>query len=269
MSIEKALAVAMSLILTMMSGTASADAELGNPRSSYGLGSAEYLEGRNVLYSLFVDTPEGVWQPEEKEQTLSKLRIAAEYIEDAAAEYGVDTELIYDWQECVDLTGQTWSDLIIRDGEDFESRLDDEIALWLKKIVDYEKLKKVHEAEGAALLVFLNQPGVSYAIVFDGTDNPKESLIMFQGESPAVYAHEIMHLFGAHDLYEGAEYTAEVSAYVKEAYPLEIMYCVTDQNGNSYEDKIVNTLSPITAYHLGWIDEIDEIERFPQLKRID
>lgn len=269
MSIEKALALAMSLIMTMMSGTTSAAEELGNPRSSYGLGSAEYLEGRNVLYSLFVDTPEGIWQPEEKAQALAKLRVAADYIEDAAAEYGVDTELIYDWENDTDLIGQTWTELMIRDGEDFENRLDEEIALWLKKIVDYERLKKVYEADGAALLVFVDQPGVSYAIVFDGTDNPKESVIMFQGESPAVYAHEIMHLFGAHDLYEGAEYTAEVSAYVKETYPLEIMYRVTDKSGNSYDEKIVNILSPITAYHLGWIDETEEIERFPQLKRTD
>ena len=39
--------------------TAAQEEELpGTPRSSYGLGSAAYLEDCNLLYSLFVDTPE-------------------------------------------------------------------------------------------------------------------------------------------------------------------------------------------------------------------
>ncbi|MBQ8596597.1 MAG: hypothetical protein IJ409_02285 [Lachnospiraceae bacterium] len=263
----KVLALAMCLIVTLMSNGALGEEELGNPRSSYGLGSAKYLEGTNVLYSLFVDTPDAVWQQADKEAALEKLQIATEYIEEAAGEYGVDAELICDWQENVDLSGQTAVDFPIRDGEDFEDRLDEEIAYWVENTVDYEVLKETHGAEGAALLVFVNNPSVSYAIVFDGTDNPKESVIMFSKEAPAVYAHEIMHLFGAHDLYEEAEFTSEVCAYVRETYPLEIMYRVTDVQGKSYDDEIVNTLSPITAYHLGWVDEIEEIILFPQLVR--
>ncbi len=263
----KTLALAMSLIVTLVSSGALGEEELGNPRSSYGLGSAKYLEGRNVLYSLFVDTPETSWEQEDKELALKKLQIATEYIEEAAEEYGVDAELICDWSEDIDLCGQTSIGFSVRDGEDFEEPLDEAIAYWVEHDVDYDALKQAHQAKGAALLVFINNPSVSYAIVFDGTDNPKESVIMFSKEAPAVYAHEIMHLFGAHDLYEEAEYTAEVSFYVREIYPLEIMYRVTDLQGNAYDDKIVNMLSPITAYHLGWVDEIEELELFPELIR--
>lgn len=263
----KTLALSMCLIVTLMSNGAFGEEELGNPRSSYGLGSAKYLEGRNVLYSLFVDTPSSDWQPEEKERALEKLQIATEYIEEEAKAYGVDTELICDWKENTDLSGQATVDFIISDEEDFADRLDEEIAYWVENTVDYDKLKEDHQAQGAVLLVFVNNPSVSYAIVFDGRDNPKESVIMFSKESPSVYAHEIMHLFGAHDLYEDAEFTAEVSAYVKETYPLEIMYRVTDLQGNAYDEEIVNTLSPITAYHLGWVDEIEETDMFPQLIR--
>ena len=35
--------------------------EPGNPRSSYKLGSARSLEGKNLIYSLFVDTPDAEW----------------------------------------------------------------------------------------------------------------------------------------------------------------------------------------------------------------
>ena len=48
---------------------------------------------------------------------------------------------------------------------------------------------------------------------------------------------------------------------------MEIMYIVTDVDGRKYEDQIVNEISPITAYHLGWIDYTEEIDVFPQLRR--
>lgn len=240
---------------------------LGNPRSSYGLGSAEYLKGRNLLYSLFVDTNESSWEEAEKEESLSRLKLAAGYIEDAAKEYHHKTELICDWQEYKDLTGSAGVNFAINDDVDFEDRLDQEIARWVKEKIDFEQLLKEYRAEGIALLVFVDNPGSSYAIVFDGTDNPKESVILFDKEPPSVYVHEILHVYGAHDLYRDAEYTSEVSDYVKETYPLEIMYTVLDSGGLIYDDRIANMISPITAYHLGWIDYTEEIDIFPQLKR--
>ena len=244
-----------------------AEEELGNPRSSYGLGSAGYLKGDNLLYSLFVDTPESSWTKEEKEKALTELLLATDYIEEQASAYHCETRLICDWEENADLCSDAVVDFAINDEEDFTARLDEEIARWVEEKVDFEGLKESYRAKGIALLVFVNNPGTSYAIVFDGTDNPKESLILFGQEPPSVFAHEILHLFGAHDLYRDAEYTQEVTAYVGAAYPLEIMYTVADENGVLRKGKIVNLVSPITAYHLGWIDYTEEIDLFPQLKR--
>ncbi len=237
------------------------------PRSSYGLGSAKYLEGRNLLYSLFVDTPQSTWSREEMEDTLQNLNRAALYIEETAQEYGQETKLVCDWQENEDLIGRAAVDFEIADDKDFVDRLDQEIGVWVENLVDYGAMTEEYGAEGIALLVFVNNPGTSYAIVYDGVDNPKESVVFFAGEPPAVYAHEILHLFGAHDLYQEAEYTKEITDYLQEAYPLEIMRTVTGQKGEIFEEDIVNTVSPVTAYHLGWLDEIEEADRFPQLKR--
>ena len=237
------------------------------PRSSYGLGSAKYLEGRNLLCSLFVDTPQSTWSSEEKEVTLQNLNRAALYIEETAQEYGRETELVCDWQENEKLTGRASVDFDIADDKDFLDRLDQEIGVWVESLVDYEALMEEYDAEGIALLVLVNNPGTSYAIVYDGMDNPKESVVFFAGEPPAVYAHEILHLFGAHDLYQDAEYAKEITDYLYEAYPSEIMRTVTGRKGEIFEEAIVNTVSPVTAYHLGWLDEIEETDRFPQLKR--
>lgn len=257
-------AAAMAVIMMLSSGQLGT---LGNPRSSYGLGSACYLRGRNLLYSLYVDTTESSWSKEEREDVLSKLEIASAYIEDSAKQYHEKVELVCDWKENPDLTGSAKVEFPINDKADFVERLDQEIALWVEKKVDYDALMEAYEAEGIALLVFVNNAVSSYAIVYDGIDNPKESVVLAGEETPAAYAHEILHVFGAHDLYKDAEYTKDVTDYVKKAYPMEIMYTVTDADGEKCEDQIVNEISPITAYHLGWIDYTEEIDVFPQLRR--
>lgn len=261
------LLVLISASVLLASGDPRTENTMGIPRSSYGLGSAQYLEGSNLLYSLFVDTPEHTWDPEAKQQTLDLLDIAVPYIEETAREYHKETELIYDWQEIEDLSGEASVDFAIADDEDFMDRLNQEIGVWVEEAVDFEGLTQKYDVQGMALMVFVNNPGTSYAIVYDGLDNPKESIIFFSGEPPAVYAHEILHLFGAHDLYRDAEYPRKITDYIEKTYPLEIMRTVIDGNGKRHEKDIVNMVSPITAYHLGWIDEIEEIDEFPQLKR--
>lgn len=241
--------------------------ELGNPRSSYKLGSARSLEGKNLIYSLFVDTPDAEWTDRDKKKALKNLEIAKEYIEAEAKDYHKKAELVVDFEENEDLTGSASINFSLKDGEDYEEALDEEIAGWLEDQIDYEALTKEYKAKGIATIVFVNHKGSTYAICYDGVDNPQESLVMFAGEVPAVYAHEILHLFGAHDLYEDAEYTEEVCEYVKKAYPDEIMYTVKDEKGRLNNSEIQNELSPVTAYHLGWVNYIEEIDVFPQLKR--
>ena len=241
--------------------------EPGNPRSSYKLGSAKSLEGKNLIYSLFVDTPDAEWTDPDKKKALKNLKIAKEYIEAEAKGYHKKAELVVDFEENEDLTGSARIHFSLKDGEDYEEALDEEIAGWLEDQIDYEALTKEYKAKGIATIVFVNHKGSTYAICYDGVDNPQESLVMFAGEVPAVYAHEILHLFGAHDLYEDAEYTEEVCEYVKKAYPDEIMYTVKDEKGRLNNSEIQNELSPVTAYHLGWVNYIEEIDVFPQLKR--
>lgn len=246
---------------------------LGNPRSSYGLGSALFLKGDNVLVSMFVTTPESSFSEEEKQDMLAKVGVAADYIEAKAAAYGADLDLIYDYEENPSLYVEANTDFCINEETDFLDRLDEEIAYWFETCIDYEALLAEYDADGIATMVMVNNPGISYAIVYDGTDNVKESLVLFsqdyynggKAEKPITYAHEILHLFGAHDLYEEAEFTTEVTAYVEQTYPAEIMLTVTG-SGNT-QTAISADLSPITAYHLGWIEETEEIALFPQLNR--
>ncbi len=251
-------------------GEISDEEVLGEPRSSYGLGSAAYLKGRNVLLSLFVTTPESNFNEEEQLQMLCKIEKAVTYIERQAEGYDVPIEMLFDFTEYPDLKKEVETDLFINETVDFVDRLDEEIALWQEELLCYEEVKEHYGAEGIATMIFVNNPGISYAIVYDGTDSEKETMILFaedyyrqgENESATAYAHEILHVFGAHDLYEEAEFTEEVTDYVALTYPKEIMYTVTQAG-----EQIEGVISPITAYHLGWIESAEEIGRFPQLMR--
>lgn len=244
---------------------------LGNPRSSYGLGSASFLKGKNILISMFVTTPESSFTHEERLAALDKLESAVSYIEAQAAEYNMEVELLYDWTEYDDLCVEAATDFVINESSDYMEPLDEEIAKWFSTLISYEDLMKKYDAQGIATCVFVNNPGISYAIVYDGTDNEKESIILFTGdyyqkgteESAATYAHEILHVFGAHDLYEGAEFTKEVTDFLAQRYPQEIMTDVSESN----KYVITRGISPVTAYHLGWLTYTEEIDQFPQLSR--
>lgn len=246
-------------------------AGMGKPGSSFELGSASLLKGRNLLIGLFVNTPESSWTQEEKQRAVDKIKIAADYIESQAAEYGTAAELLYGRNGEEDLWAEADVDFLINEEADYIDRLDEEIALWFDKKISYQELLRKYNAQGIVTCIFVNNPGISYAIVYDGTDNEQESIVLFTGdyyrkgqeETPAVYAHEILHVFGAHDLYEGGEFTDEVTDYIAAAYPNEIMYTVSGSGLNA----ISQTVSPITAYHLGWLEYTEEIDMFPQLNR--
>lgn len=241
--------------------------ELGNPRSSYDRGSSGVLMGRGVIYSLFVDTPDAVWTAEEKTEALTKLKTAGRYLEASAKDYHRRLKLIVDFEDNPELCGSAEIPFSLMDGRDYEEALDEKIAEWVETIVSYEELAEKYDAEAVGMIVFVNHKGSTYAICYDGIDNPKESLVMFADEAPAVYAHELLHLFGAHDLYPEAEYTDEVCSYIRQTCPTEIMYTITDRRGRLNEEKIENEISPVTAYHVGWIARIPETEEFPQLTR--
>ena len=71
-----------------------------------------------------------------------------------------------------------------------------------------------------------------------------------EAESPATYAHEILHLFGAPDLYEGSSdpYVDEaLVSYVADTYPGDIMLSTYEDDGSSRFDAITKEISPLTA----------------------
>lgn len=239
--------------------------DLGEPRSSYDLGSAGILSGRNVIVSFYVDTPEGCWTTKEINATLKDMKIATEYLTKGASKYGTDATMIYDWS-LGEKYGQLYHRAILpfltEESEESDDKLNEYIAKWVSWLPSYDALLKEFDAENIFMMVFLYQDGRDYALAYDGEDSVNEALVLYLDENPGIMAHEILHLFGAHDYYKDAEYTEDVVSYIKQRYPKEIMI------NPSYSDgKITSEISLLTAYHLGWSPKPDEVKKYPQLCR--
>lgn len=79
--------------------------------------------------------------------------------------------------------------------------------------------------------------------------------------SPSVIIHEILHLFGAPDLYApdaqdiGYLITMGFVDYCKENYPQDIMLSTYDRETDKrLPDRITQEITDITAYYIGWLE---------------
>ncbi len=231
--------------------------------SSYDLGYAGTLEGKTVIISLFADSQYLRWTREEEEKTLPVLASALSYLTEEAKKAGKEVSFIYDWREEEDLyhTARVFFPFD-KEGK-FIDYLDLRTQSWVKHKVSYDDLLAEYEADNILMIIYFPDEDRSYAVCYDGEDIPEETMIMFKNANAATYAHEMLHLFGAHDLYEDGGYPEEYLQYVKKTYPKEVMLTVKEKDLL----KITKIISPITAYHIGWREDLPELEEYPLWER--
>ena len=76
--------------------------------------------------------------------------------------------------------------------------------------------------------------------------------------APFAYAHEILHLFGAPDLYTAGDLiTQEYTDHIKAARYPDIM-------SSWYDDMTIDqcVLSEVDAYYVGILDHADDVEKY-------
>lgn len=108
-----------------------------------------------------------------------------------------------------------------------------------------------------AYLFVLDKPGRSYAYWNHYMGEYVEYAVVFTSqngyqERPSVIAHEVLHLFGAEDMYaEGAE-RVNRARMAKQVCPNEIFL---NPQWNLYD----NDISDFTAYTVGWLDYFPDL----------
>lgn len=240
-------------------------------------GSAKYLDGSTVLVSLFIEDPESSWTLEDKELVMSKLNLVNEFLVEEGNSYGKTVNLIYDINEHPDLSYTVSYSEVIDDSDDSSFDLLDYITEYIDDNIPTQELLASYNVESIAYMCFLNKEGVSYTFPYyegDGRIYYYETCYMFlkcdgEYEPPSVYAHEILHLFGARDLYASNQtdgITKDFVQYIEESYPNEIMLTTYDADWNNVQDHITNDLTDITAYFIGWLDTIPELDTYPSIR---
>lgn len=248
-------------------GTVSAVQEKGSPR-----GSAGYLWGDVLLVSIYVDDADGAWRNRQRADVRDSLRVACDFLEEEAAAYGAQLELYYDVQEYPELAYK--AQFSGQAAEDRNGAFDRWIYRWISSNIPVAELQESFGTDNVGFLVLLAGQGSAYTNVYYMEDPVRyynESSVLFykypyedddDREVPGVYAHEILHMFGAIDLYEGSsDFSPENTGYVAQTYPNDIMYSdYVGYDGPDYT-QITLEISPVTAYYLGWLKELPQADQ--------
>lgn len=250
------------------------------------MGTCKELDGTIVIMSIAANDAKTSWDfndPKDQE-TLSyisrEFSIGLDWITEQGKKYGKDIKFIYDWDEDNELF---YTANLLEDYGNQESNLQDQKSFIDENLSQYAtNLVKKYNADGIAFVYYFNMPEntdfICFASPFQGTDlgmdYPIETLCIDRyvygaEQGPATYAHELLHLFGAPDLYQvdmnGLNYgmTAEFVDYCEQEHKNEIMFSTYDPyNMVIPKDEVTNDLTDLTAYYIGWIDSNEECESF-------
>ncbi len=251
-------------------------------------GSVQLLEEPTVLVSVYLnDAATGsVWSREAQDEAQQQVAMAVDWINSQAAGYGVQPQLYCDdgsagsplrhtYQVQARLKGGPTSE----ESNEFLTEMD-----MLCATLDTADLRERYGTDRVGFLLFLPVSGTSFTMAHyaeDGANFYYEYCCLYrydayseqtEPESPATYAHEILHLFGAPDLYAGSSdlfVDEDLSAYVAQTYPDEIMLDTYAADGTNDYTAIDKIISPLTAYCIGLADTCPERELFPLLAGVE
>ena len=229
-------------------------------RYSYNLGSLRTLKEDAAVVLLYMDDNESNWDAAAMETVYENTAQAMDFIRNSASAYGYhltlpiltyggeDTPLIYDG-------------VILNGGEQLDALT--HAAKSMGFADKWEMHDSIRDEAGMEQIIYIvahNKDGLSYAQADqDNESNTKlEYCVIAHNKNrtpPAVYTHEILHLFGAQDIYEKVRndvtYNAGRQQMAQELFPTEIML----ECWIPLSDTVV---CDFTAFCVGWLDEMPE-----------
>lgn len=239
-------------------------------------GSVKLLTEPTVLVSVFLNAPGcEEWTEEARTDALARVDTALDWLAQQGSSYGVKTLLYH-----ADGGYYTLHNAVSGGEQSEESDALLEELDTLSARIDTADLQAKYSATNIGMLYFLPVGGTSFAMVHYADSGEKyyyEYACLYrydayspdaEPENPATYAHEILHLFGAPDLYEGSTDAFVDEAllhYIARRYPNDIMHSTYDADGTSRLQDITQTISPLTAYCVGLTDTCPELDLFPAL----
>lgn len=192
-------------------------------------GACRKLVGDVVVTVVFAQVPEGSWSAEERSAVTEELKTRAQFLMDAAKEYGAELNLR------LEFTQATAPTCAYGEEDAWATEALDSMGLGTLSQVD-ARLQAQYQADAAPVVFYMNTSGRSRAS-WSGNPGDFEYAILYQTADS--FCHELCHLFGAVDYY----YPQSVIQAAKEWFPESLML-----------DSENESVDPLTAYLLGWTD---------------
>jgi hypothetical protein len=226
-----------------------------NHASRRGRGSAAVLRGRVLLYHLWAEDEAAAWPDALQADVRQRVREAVGFLARWAGRYQIP------------LTGVEASAGRVRSAEPIPA---DTFAhpAWTERLVRaagaedgprlVADLKQRHRADAVVLVFHVNKACESYNLTFYegvGTVWAAERIVCFPrytegGRTVAAsYAHEILHAFGAGELYFPYDRTDDRRRRAARLFPNDIMRRVD-------ADLTKLCIGAFTAYRIGWTDDL-------------
>lgn len=239
--------------------------EIDKLRPDYNYRTCKKLSGNVSVILFYVDDFESSWTDSDIENfTKNEVEPALDFLENEAKKYQLELNLtvqktyssIYYDDEVitsVPLTGYASGDVL------WNAALQINYSSSEKMINSFKRLYKTDEV---VCFTIFNKSGTAYALnPTRGTDdmNIDEHCILFArdiymtqnglaGSQSAVVAHEMLHLFGAEDLYAKDSRKKLAKTY----YPKDIMLTTA-------YDILENKVDEVTAFYIGWTDKVPDV----------
>ncbi len=263
--------------------TYEAAAEYGSWRPQ---GSANTLEGESVIVTILLDTPDADFTDEDIAHANDSIERSCRYIEQQGRKYGKSVKLYNYSGENSDLLFRIDCDKPAADAVNFRA----DTYTGFKNTVDsliadeipFSDIYEKYGTDSIGFMVMLDADASAYSQVYypDGDYyGYNEWVAMFMHdmygtryENLACYAHEILHLFGAIDLYAAKAadgFSADMAAEIESDpdYSMALMYNTYNSDGSYDYENIPQELSDITLAMIGFTDGAEVFERYPSLSR--
>ena len=219
------------------------------------LGCAHKITGRTVILSVFASDSTCSWDWNNSDDLNrywdchTKLGSAVSYLKTKVSGYGYSPEFIYDWTKDQSLACTVnFSDrqLVRFDGSEAWFQ-----ANWLSEHFDPDEIKAKYEADNVVYIFFFDSPLSTEARSWMTACGHIEFVNIFVGSNgyiqpPSTYAHEILHTFGAPDMYyANSTITQDYVDHLGDIGSGDIMYTVYTG------DTVTNQFTELDAYYVG------------------
>ena len=244
-------------------------------------GTAKHIEGRTVVVAIFADDATTSWNFNKEADRHQQLRnrfflsVGCTWLTEQTRRYRANPGgFVWDWQEHGDLyyTHAFTEDIV----HGFNNRqVANAIIGYIDQNIPTRKLLEEYGADNIIYMLYLNAPNsqdyrswtnaVLYNEIAADKYIPEFCVIVPYGRgrenNPATLAHEILHCFGAYDLYETNQYSPIPQKYVNYLMnhkPNDLMnHCYY-----SASDIVTVKFSDVDAYYVGLTDTCADMKKW-------